>query len=122
MGGVRRFDGGLGLAAGATVENLVAGTFLERLGVRPEIVSVFAVTDTPAAANQGLFTCDIRLGNVIVADRASVPGFTNLLGPNRSDHLVARAVGVPFDLLQIRLFNGGALIMPYRFLVEATPM
>lgn len=125
MAGVRRFEASLGI--GATLENLLVGTFLERLGARPELVSVFGVIPFFALpANNGLFTVDIRLGNVVVADRLSVPqvgtAATDTSGPDRDKHLLARAVGAPFDLVQIRLFNGSSVAEPYRFLVEATPL
>jgi len=120
MAGVRRFEANL--AIGATVENLTQGTFLERLGARPELVSVFGCIDLQLLANQGLFTTEIRFGNVIVADRAIVPQFTQFLGPDRDKHLIVRGVGAPFDLVQIRLFNGTGVAVQYRFLIEATPL
>lgn len=122
MAGVRRFEANA--AVGATVENLTQGTFLERLGSRPELISIFGCIDLQAAAEQGKFTAEIRLGNVIVADRAVVPQFTAFLGPDRDKHLIARAVGAPFDLVQVRLFNGTATVggVNYRFLIEATPL
>jgi hypothetical protein len=121
MAGVKRFEASL--AIGASLENLTVGTFLERLGMRPEVLSVYGVIDTYVApANSGLFTFDLRLGNVIVADRLSVPQYTNVQGPDREKHLIARAVGAPFDLVQLRLFNGSTVATPYRFLLEATAL
>jgi len=121
MAGVRRFEASL--AIGATVENLLAGTFLERLGPRPEVLAVYGVIPFFAApANNGLFTVDIRLGNVILADRFSVPqtgaAATDTSGPDRDKHLLGRGLGMPFDLVQIRLFNGSTVAVPYRFLIE----
>src|SRR5262245_14927890 len=122
MPGVIRFEStATQLAIGATITNLLSGTFLERLGPRPELFSVFGVVDD-VAANLGLVTCDVRLGNVVVVDRGIIPAFTVRQGPDRDKHLIARAVGAPFDLCQVRLFNGGTAIAPYRFLVEATPL
>jgi len=125
MSGVRRFEASLGI--GATLENLLTGTFLERLGPRPEMVAIYGVTPFFAlAANNGLFTVEVRLGNVIVIDRAAVPqvgtAATDTSGPDRDKHLLTRAVGAPFDLVQIRLFNGSTVVVPYRFLIEATPL
>lgn len=125
MAGVKRFEATL--AIGATTENLLAGSFLERLGARAELVSVYGVIPFFAlASNSGLFVCDVRMGNVIAADRAAVPqvgtAATDITGPDRDKHLLVRAVGAPFDLVQIRLFNGSTVAVPFRFLVEMTPL
>ncbi len=120
MPGVLRFDATL--AAGATVPNLLAGTFMERLGPRPEVVSVYGVVDNIAALAT-FVTCEIRMGNVILLDAGVIPLFTVREGPNRNEHKLAVGVGSPFDLIQIRLFNGtAATVAPYRFLVEQVQM
>jgi len=120
MSGVLRFDASL--AFGATIPNLLAGTFMERLGTRPEMVSVYGVISEDINL-AGFVTAEIRLGNVILADALAVPLFTALQGPNRNEHKLAVGVGAPFDLVQIRLFNGSvATAAPYRFLVEQVAM
>ncbi len=119
MPGVLRFEQSLG--AGATTANLLAGTFMERLGTRPEVVTIFSVIDVTAAA-EGLFTLEFRLGNVVVADAMIIPMFTAQEGPNRNQHKVAVAVGAPFDLVQIRLFNGAGGAIRHRTLVEQVMM
>jgi len=120
MAGVLRFENTL--AAGVTVANLLAGTFMERLGARAEMLTVYGVIDD-AAALVGDVTAEIRLGNVILADAAVVPMTALRVGPNRNEHLIAKGVGAPFDLVQIRLFNGdAAAAAAYRFLVEEVAM
>jgi hypothetical protein len=120
MAGIQRFDASL--AAGAAIPNLLAGTFMERLQQRPELMTVYGVVDDVAAL-AGLITCEIRVGNVIVLDRGIVPLYTARQGPDRDKHLIGRAVGAPFDLMQVRLFNGtAATAAPYRFLIESTPL
>jgi len=120
MAGILRFDASL--AAGVTIPNLLAGTFMERTGPRPEIVSVFGVVDNDVGL-VGLVSVEIRMGNVILADAAIVPLFTVREGPDRDKHLIAKGVAAPFDLIQIRLFNGTAATpAPYRFLVVEVMM
>jgi hypothetical protein len=119
MAGVMRFDASL--AAGVAIPNLLAGSFLERLGPRPEILTLWGVVDDVAGL-AGLITVEVRMGNVIVLDRGVVPLFTARQGPNVTDHRLCRAAGAAFDLCQIRVFNGtAATAAPYRFLVESVP-
>lgn len=116
MAGVLRFDASL--AAGVAIPNLLAGTFMERMGPRPETMIVYGVVDDVAAL-AGLVTCEIRIGNIIVLDRGVIPLFTARQGPDRDKHALARALALPFSLCQVRLFNGtAATAAPYRFLVE----
>jgi len=116
MSGVLRFDASL--PAGVAIPNLLAGTFMERLGPRPEVMSVYGVVDDVAGL-AGLVTCEIRMGNVIILDRGIIPLFTVRQGPDRDKHKLAVALGMPFDLCQVRLFNGtAATAAPYRFLIE----
>ena len=108
------------LAPGASVNNVLSGTILERLTSRREVVNIYAVTDPPTASDEGLFTVDFRLGNVIVADKASARVAAANVGPDRDSHLLARALGDPFDLVQVGVFNGGAAAIRYRILVESS--
>jgi len=120
MPGIQRFDATL--AAGATVANLLAGTFMERAGPRPEVVTVFGVVDNIAGL-AGFVTIEFRLGNVVVGDAPVVPLFTVREGPNRNEHKIGVGVAAPFDLIQLRLFNGAAAtVAPYRFLIESVMM
>ena len=120
MAGVLRFENTLN--AGNTVANLLAGTFMERLGGRAEVLTVYGVIDDDAAL-VGDVTAEIRLGNVILADAAVVPMVLIRTGPDRNKHLIAKGVGAPFDLVQIRLFNGDAAANAgYRFLIEQVAM
>ena len=119
MPGMQRFEADL--AAGAAVPNLLAGGFLERLGARREVVSVYGVIDVIAAL-AGLVTVEFRLGNTVIADAAVVPMFTALLGPHRNEHKITVGRGDPLDLVQVRLFNGGGVTAPYRFMIEAVAM
>lgn len=120
MPGVLRFDASL--AAGVAIPNLLAGTFMERMGPRPEVMMVYGVVDDVAAL-VGLVTVEVRIGNIIVLDRGVVPLFTARQGPDRDKHALARSLALPFALCQVRLFNGAAAtVAPYRFLIEQTPV
>ena len=120
MPGVQRFE--QALAAGATVANLLAGTFMERTGPRPEVVTVYGVIDDDAAL-PGDVTIEMRLGNVVVIDAAVLPMFTLRLGPDRDSHKLGVGVASPFDLVQLRIFNGdAAAAAAFRVLVESVMM
>src|SRR3990172_6470244 len=72
MSGVLRFDASL--AAGLGIPNLLAGTFMERLGPRPEVMTVFGVVDD-VAGFPGLGPWETRGGERVIPDRRAIPPF-----------------------------------------------
>ena len=104
------------LAAGATANNLLAGSKFEYLPV-PAAVTVYAVASVVAV------DMECAAGNTVETDSLEIPVQTAAnVGPNIQDHRVASFVGAPGDRLQVKLFDRGGAGAVVRTLIEIRPL
>ncbi len=103
------------LAAGAVVDNILAGSKFEFPRVHTS-VTVYAVED--GAAVNGAVHMTMTFGNAIDIDDASIPTEAAGLGPNTNQHKMGAGLADPGDRIQIRLQNTGAGAVNVRTLIE----
>ncbi|HUT79460.1 MAG TPA: hypothetical protein VM285_17315 [Polyangia bacterium] len=105
------------VGAGATVENIMAGSKFEFLQ-RPSAVRIFAAQDAGDLAQ-----LDFTLGNVIIGENLALPKRVAGEGPSMSDDKLVAGVGMPSDRIQIRLREtGGAQPAITRVMVEISEL
>lgn len=107
------------VAAGTNVANILSGSQFEFMGV-PSHIAVYSVQND---ADAGSVFLDASFGNVIETDSASVPTFTDTLGPDTDKHQLVSAVAAAGDRLVIRIRNTDATNdSAIRTLVKITPL
>ena len=104
------------VAAGATVENILSGTSLER-APRASTYTVYAVQDT----GTGTVVADIFVGTEEIALGAELPKVAAGTGPNRNEHEFIPGVDMIVasgQLVRIKLREtGGTTATPTRLQV-----
>lgn len=126
MGASQRFEVLVAAAAGAIVQNVVAGTLYEQVGMRPRLIRIWACQDISPAGGPPTANAVVSViyGTVnAVEDGTPLDKVTtNSTGPKRNEHELCSFMAAPFDKIKIQARNAGTAAfgagLGARFLIE----
>ena len=104
------------VAAGAVVENILAGTKWE-FPSRPTAVRIFA--RAASTTGNGTAQYDLTVANVVVGENLDPNDSDPIAGPVRPDDLLVEGAAMPGQRIQIRIREtGGSNAVNVRTLIE----